>query len=93
MLRPWRYLRALAKLYTIALPSLSVYLVEEVIASKRSPPCKDKREHVRTLREKVTEKVHLPGTEPRNDTSDTKMEALPCKGSLQTAKHYSNGSF
>ena len=38
MLRAWRYLRALARLYTMALPSLSVYLVEEVIASKRSPP-------------------------------------------------------
>lgn len=38
MLRPWRYLRALARLYTMALPSRSVYLVEEVIASKRSPP-------------------------------------------------------
>ena len=38
MLRAWMYLRALARLYTMALPSLSVYLVEEVIASKRSPP-------------------------------------------------------
>lgn len=38
MLRLCRYLRALARLYTMALPSRSVYLVEEVIASKRSPP-------------------------------------------------------
>ena len=40
ILRPWRYLSALARLYTIALPSRSVYFVEDVIASKRSPPCK-----------------------------------------------------
>lgn len=44
MLRPCRYLRALARLYTMALPSLSVYLVEEVIASKRSPPCMIKKD-------------------------------------------------
>lgn len=28
----------------MALPSLSVYLVEEVIASKRSPPCRIEKE-------------------------------------------------
>lgn len=44
MLRPCRYLRALARLYTMALPSLSVYLVEEVIASKRSPPYRKKKD-------------------------------------------------
>lgn len=44
MLRPCRYLRALARLYTMALPSLSVYLVEEVIASKRSPPYRTAKE-------------------------------------------------
>ncbi len=39
MLRLCRYLIALARLYSIPLASRSVYLLEEVMASKRSPPC------------------------------------------------------
>ncbi len=39
MLRPCRYLIALARLYSIPQASRSVYLLEEVMASKRSPPC------------------------------------------------------
>lgn len=35
---PCRYLRALAKLNTIPLASLSVYLVAKVMASNKSPP-------------------------------------------------------
>lgn len=39
MLRLWRYLIALARLYSMPLASLSVYLLADVMASKRSPPC------------------------------------------------------
>lgn len=39
MLRLCRYLMALARLYSIPLASRSVYLLVEVMASKRSPPC------------------------------------------------------
>jgi hypothetical protein len=49
MLRLCRYRRALARLYTMALPSLSVYLVEEVIASKRSPPYRIRKEMHRNV--------------------------------------------
>lgn len=39
MLRLWRYLMALARLWSMPLASLSVYLLAEVMASNRSPPC------------------------------------------------------
>ena len=57
MLRACRYRRALARLYTMALPSLSVYLVEEVIASKRSPPwrtCKRAHQNINSGRNRLT---------------------------------------
>lgn len=41
MLRVWRYLMALARLKSMPLASLSVYLLDDVMASNRSPPwCK-----------------------------------------------------
>lgn len=40
MFRLCRYLMALARLYSIPLASRSVYLLVEVMASKRSPPWK-----------------------------------------------------
>lgn len=39
-----RYFRAPARLYTMMLASLSVYLAEEVMASNKSPPCADGRQ-------------------------------------------------
>ncbi len=39
MLRLCRYFRAPARLYTMTVASLSVYLAKEVIASNKSPPC------------------------------------------------------
>lgn len=41
MLMLCRYFRAPARLYTMAVASLSVYFAEEVMASNRSPPCAD----------------------------------------------------
>lgn len=38
MLRVWRYLMALARLKSMPLASLSVYLLDDVMASNRSPP-------------------------------------------------------
>lgn len=41
MFKLCRYFSALARLYTMTLASLSVYLAEEVMASNKSPPCEN----------------------------------------------------
>lgn len=60
MLMRCRYLRAPVRLYTMALASLSVYFVEEVMASNKSPPCEmHKNTPNHAVRKEFKSLVHL----------------------------------
>lgn len=63
MLRLCRYFRAPARLYTMMVASLSVYLAEEVMASNKSPPCAGEVRH-QTLQTNDSCAFILPSLKP-----------------------------
>lgn len=69
MFKLCKYFSALARLYTMILASLSVYLAEEVMASNKSPPCENMTTVFYTAKREMTPLNPEPPTPPSASTA------------------------